>query len=783
MNEPIPFAGTPEERKEKASGPILGALEKARKEFDSWQATCDTIDAIYSRGFLEDGLALEGADWGDAKLDLFWASFEVLKPAVYARAPIPAVKPMFSDGGKVQNLTAEVLERATTSAFARTNINDVMLGIRDDLLFAGRGVPWMRYETDGCQKVCADHLDRTDFLHEPARKWSEVGWVAGRFWLTREEVKARFTDLTEEQLDSLNFTQRRDKDETEHAVTPKVGVWEVWHKADKKTYWVTEGLDVLLDEREPQLTLSGFFPCPRPAYATLKRRSLVPVPDWNRYAVHFRKISDLTARIYTLLDQVRMMGLIGGGGDIADALEDMMKSDDDQIVVRVNTMGAVAEQIAWLPLVDIATTIQGLIEARGQLIDDFYQLSGISDIMRGATEAQETLGAQQLKSQYGSVRVRDKIDELQRVAADSVKIAAEIIAEHFTRENLLDMAQMEIPTKAELEKRVKEIEDAAEKELEALGKQAEEAAEQAQQAGQQVDPAQARQMLQQAQQPIVAKYAGMLAEAEAMVPIEDVIKLLRDDKARSFAFEVESDSTILTDELQEKQSRKEFMGEFTSATQGLMGLMSMGEPGAQLAGEMLKFVLAPYRAGRQLDSAIDAFIEAAPEMARMAAGQEGEGDALAEANNKLAEAEMQKARAAMASVEAKAALDKAEMQRKMMEMQQKAGESERKFAAEAEKLRQSASANAVKAEEAIAKVDLLRAQTMKALAEAGVAVDNQALDEFKSLNDIEFRERDQVMKAAQTATDQQFRERGEQRADRQQDAAERQSIEQQEQAK
>src|SRR3546814_8486301 len=64
-----------------------------------------------------------------------------------------------------------------------------------------------------------------------------------------------------------------------------------------------------------------------------------------------------------------------------------------------------------------------------------------------ATEAQETLGAQQLKSQFGSVRVREKSAELQRVAADAVKIAAEIIAENFSKETMLDMCQMDIPSK------------------------------------------------------------------------------------------------------------------------------------------------------------------------------------------------------------------------------------------------------------------------------------------------------------------------------------------------
>lgn len=795
MTELQTFAGTAEEQREKASSPILAALRKAEDEFRDWDATCHLIDDIYSRhgAAYESLLSLYGGEsaWNDAELDLFWASFEILKAAVYARPPKPAVKPLFSGAERVKNTTAELLERASTSVFVRTNIDEAMCEVRDDVLFAGRGALWLRYENDDGQKVCVEHLDRKDFRHEPARKWGEVGWVSGGFWLTRDELKKRFKKLTEQQLDNAKYTLKRDDqtNERNQTLTQKCQVWEVWHKADNKVYWVTEGIDVLLDVSEPHLKLSGFFPCPRPAYATLRRRSLVPVPDWTRYAAHFRKISDLTGRIYGLLDAVKMKGLIPAGGDVGDAVETLLTSNDDQLLIPVPgaallASGNAANFVQWLPLAEIATAITGLIEARGQLIEDFYQLSGISDIMRGATEAEETLGAQQLKSQYGSVRVRCKIDELQRVAADAVKIAAEILAEKFTKETLLEMAQMTLPTRREIEARIKEIETGAEQELKVLGEKAEQAAAQAQD----VDPAQAQQALKAAQQQVLAKFAPLLAEAEQQVPIDDVMKLLRDDKARSFAFEIETDSTILTDELQEKQSRNEFMSQFTTASQGLMGMAAMGEQGAQLAGEMLKFVLAPYRAGRQLDGAIDAFIEAAPQMAAAAKDQEGD-EGLAEANAKLAEAEMQKAKAAMASVEARAALDKAEMQRKIMEMQQKAGTDQQKAAEAMEKLRQQAEANAVKAEEAFAKVDLLRAQTMKALAEAGVAISSQQLDEFKSLKDIEMREADQAM-AAQTQqidttlkvegqqTEREFRERGENRADRQQQVAEKQGPKQ-----
>lgn len=765
-----PFVG-PEP---KSSIGILSALTKAEREFEDWQAVCHNIDQVYNlHGTPYGGRLLEGSEWTDAKLDLFWSSFEVLKPAVYARPPVPAVAPLFDDNKPLHTTTAELLERAATSTFKRTNIDEVMLELRDDLLFAGRGVPWCRYDTDDGQQVCVEHVDRRDFLHEPARYWCEVGWVAKRSWLTRKEMRKRFRSTSGDAYKEAQYEtgrQRDDRGESE-STTKKCGVWEVWHKADKKVYWVTEGVDRLLDSSEPEVKLTGFFPCPRPAYATLRRRSLVPVPDYERYVYHFSKISELTRRIYLLLDQVRMMGIVGGGGDIADVVQDMWASADPDVLVRVNSIGDVANAVSWIPLDKLAQAITGLIEARAQLINDFYELSGISDIMRGATEAQETLGAQQLKSQYGSVRVREKIDELQRVAADCVKIAAEIIAEKFTQKNILAMAQMEIPTKDDIESRIKGIEAAAKSELDALARQAEEMARRSQG---EADPQQAQQALQQAQQAVLAKFAPMLAEAEQQVPVEEVMALLRDDRARSFTFEIETDSTILTDELQEKQSRNEFLAQFSTATQSLMGLAAMGEPGAQLAGELMKFSLAPYRAGRQLDGAINSFIEAAPQMAQMAQGQSGESDALAEANNKLAEAEMQKAQAAIAKVQADSQLKQIEMQRKVMELQQKAQADAVKAQAEMEKLRQSAQDSDAKLEKTLAEVDHLRAQTAHILAKIGLDVRKQEIDEYQAAEASQQRRVDNAMAMEGAASDREFRAQDQARADRGEDRADRQ---------
>lgn len=808
----------------KQAGGILGQLKKAEREFQDWDAVCCNIDAVYSlSGTVFGGAfaAFEDSGWSDSKLDLFWASYEILKPAVYAKPPVPAVAPIFQDNKQLQNVTAEMLERVAVSTFKVTGIDDVMTEVRDDLLFCGRGVMWLVYEKDkDGQRVCVEHLDRTDFLHEPARKWAEVGWVARRAWLTKKEARKRFKKHSGDAYQLAQYKTKRGDDDDSRNLTPKAGFWEVWHKADNKVYWVSEGVDVRLDEGEPHLKLSDFFPCPRPAYGTLRRRSLVPVPDWERYATHFQQISTLTGRIYLLLEKVRMKGLIAAGGDVGDAVEELIRSEDDEILIPVPSAammatGGAANIVSWLPLADVASAITGLIEARSQLIADFYQLSGISDIMRGATEAEETLGAQQLKSQFGSVRVRGKIDELQRVAAESVKIASEIIAENFSKETLLDMSQMDVHTRAAIEKRVKDIEKAAEQELKALEQKAQEQLQQPTQDGQQPDPAQAQEMLQQAQQAIIQKYAPLLQQAEQEVPIEDVVKLLRDSRALGFTFEIETDSTIMTDELQEKQSRNEFVQAFTNATTGLMQMAAMGESGAALAGQLMKFQLAPYRVGRQLDGAIDAFIEEAPEIAAKAAaaaGQQGDDAAgLAEANNKLAEAELMKAQAATQRVQADAARNQAENERKMLEFQQKAAADQMKAQEANQKLMlQIAEAEEkarLAAEKQQAEIDNLTAQTAKILSSIGLDERKQQLSEYTAASNEQARQVDQAMAVEGAEFDRdarvadhemreqgqsrehEFRERGEERADRQQehnevttnrtqDLAERQAMDQ-----
>jgi len=154
----------------------------------------------------------------------------------------------------------------------------------------------------------------------------------------------------------------------------------------------------------------------------------------------------------TLSEGLRMKGFYpAGAGDLADAVETAVRQNDrNAILVPVSNFAslggtALRDSIIWLPVSEIAQTIKELVFLRRQLIDDVYQITGLSDIMRGATDPSETAAAQELKSQYGSVRIRDRQAELVRIARDITRISAEIIAENYTPDMFAEIAQLDLP--------------------------------------------------------------------------------------------------------------------------------------------------------------------------------------------------------------------------------------------------------------------------------------------------------------------------------------------------
>lgn len=639
---PTTAENTPENKYD--ARPWRKMIEHSEKTFQVWNDKCDNMAKDYAN--LEN-LAKSRTD---REFQMFYANMEVVKPSIYSRPPQPVVVQRFKDAGRaVARKAGEMLERALVASFDTQKVHETLKRVRDDLALCGRGQVWLRYETydeefgsesahketpahegqemlpeseDGeaetqlpaapvekkpareCNKY--DWVHRKDFLHDPARVWTEVGWVARRAWLTDEKGKERFG----KRWTGIKYEDAPDTS-PDYKVEQKAAVWELWHKEKGVVVWIHMASDELLDIQSPHLRLEGFFPCPRPAYGTCEPDSLIPVPDACFYKDQLEEINELTARISALSESLRLQVFYPSGAeDLGAAIElavsQMNAGQNKKVFIPLPGMASMAmgggklvDMIWTLPVADVAQTVKELVQLRRQLIEDVYQISGISDIMRGQTEASETLGAQQLKSQYGSIRIKDRQAEMVAVADGCLNISGEIMAENFSAETLIAMSQTEdIPRQA----------DILQKHQQAAIAQIQQLVAQSQQPGpdgqppQPMDPAQFEQ----------AKNAIILKEQEAaneVVTLEKVFDLLKSQRLRPFVLQIATDSTIQPDENAEKAARNEFGQAFAQITTALGPLLQADPGAAPFAGEMLKFMLAPFRAGRQMDQAIDEFVE------------------------------------------------------------------------------------------------------------------------------------------------------------------------------
>jgi hypothetical protein len=428
-----------------------------------------------------------------------------------------------------------------------------------------------------------------------------VSWVAAASYMTRGEARKRFRKHSGDAYQEAEYKVDKEAAEVGGADNrERAKFWEIWHKGSRRVLWVSHGCEDILDEDDPHLELQNFFPCPPPAYGTVQRRSLIPVPDVMQYRDQLDEINLLTGRIHALSDAIEAKGFYpAGGAELAEAIEMAVKTHSaSRMLIPISNwaaFGGTKDVIIWLPIDMIATTITALVALRKQVIEDIYQIMGLSDIMRGATDPNETLGAQQLKTQYGSTRIRDKQQEIVRLARDLVEITSEIITEKFDPVTIIEMSQTQLPTKEMQQQKMHQIQQAM--------NQGQIMLQQGQQQGQQ-DPAQAQQtqaMLQQA----AAKLNKMAEEPT----IDQVLKFLGDNRAKSFVLDIETDSTIMADENSEKQRRTEFVGVLGQLLPQLSTMIQNEPKTAPFCGEILKFATAPFRSGRSLDGAIDELIE------------------------------------------------------------------------------------------------------------------------------------------------------------------------------
>jgi hypothetical protein len=443
-----------------------------------------------TRRFLDERDAVQTtATW----FNVFYANVVNLEAALYARLPKPSVTRRFKDfQDDTARVAALIIERSITQDLddPRDTFDSTMRQCVQDRLVPGLSQAWLRLETDTediegveaddivgltpqpdmeteevggqetpaekkapqritDQRVVVDYIFWEDFLWSPCRIWDERRWVGRKVYMSREELVDRFGAEKGNRV-PLKVTSRSLSDNVQPStpkedILKKATVYELWERGTRKVFWVAKGMDDVLDEVDDPLGLVGFEPCPRPMLANISTSDMTPRPDYFMIQDQYQELDAVNNRISMLVKACKVVGVYDKA---AGGVQRMLQEGVDNTLIPVDNWNQFAEknglkgQIDWMPLEQVIKALDQLNRSREVIKAQIYELTGIADIVRGASKASETLGAQEIKAQFAGVRIQKLQNEVARFAGDILRIKAEMQVKHFTPEIMIQKSNI-----------------------------------------------------------------------------------------------------------------------------------------------------------------------------------------------------------------------------------------------------------------------------------------------------------------------------------------------------
>jgi len=451
----------------------VSELTAADKELDKWRKRGRKIVKEYRA----DRAEISGVDPSmERRFNLFAANVNILSTSLINQVPKPNVNREFNDvQDDVARVASNILERALKShndkGFKSFNL---LKQVVQDLLVPGCGTSWHTYHADietrteeptedmlavnpeaqpltyeevVGEQVRDEYVYWEDLLWSPARTWEEVRWVARKTYLTRDQLTARFGKKVGKKV-PLDHANKRDdvQVKTKNEVFQQACIYEIWNKESKEVLWMSKGYEKILDQKDDFLDLDDFFPCPRILFATVSNGSLIPIPDYHYAADQYRELNEINTRMGLLVRACRVAGVYDKN---SPALKDLLNNAQENTLVPVDQWAMFAEKggikgvVDWIPLDQIVLTLDQLMKNREDVKQQVYELTGMSDIIRGASKASETLGAQKLKAQYASMRIQERQKNVVEYTSSVFDIQAQLMRKHMAVEEIGKLAQVD----------------------------------------------------------------------------------------------------------------------------------------------------------------------------------------------------------------------------------------------------------------------------------------------------------------------------------------------------
>jgi len=463
----------------------VSEIDKAEKHYEKYNKRVDKIIKIYR--------AESDSKSNGRKYNALWSLTSTLQPNLFSKLPKPYIERRYRDNDPIARMASRILERALSYVVDCDDMFDATSAAVDDYILAARGTIWNRYSPEfdlrtsekknyiandnteipdeaeigedekgkfyqekyealTNEELETDHIQVKSFIVPAASNWKQIPWVAKKVLMTRTELETRFGKKVGGKIplyfksDGSRYNKDSDPQEMD-GLFLMAEVYEVWVKESRKVVWICRDHPEIIDEIKDPLELRNFWPTPKPLFDTLTNNSLIPVPGFKYYEDIAQELDDVTYRISLLVDTIRVVGVYDQSlGDIIQRITSQTE-DNDMIPVKnwqaFMDGGGLKGAMQFLPIEQIIVVLEKLYKARSELVRELYEITGISDIIRGSTNANETATAQKIKGNYAGKRLKRMQDKVERFVREDLEIKAEIICKHYSEETIMRISNAE----------------------------------------------------------------------------------------------------------------------------------------------------------------------------------------------------------------------------------------------------------------------------------------------------------------------------------------------------
>ena len=381
------------------------------------------------------------------KVNYFYANVNTQKESLYNSMPKPDVSRIHKGDydNDVARVAAIIVSRCLEyEVICAIDFNEAIKSAILDRLVPGIGQVWVRFESNEdlwgdpvpkSEKLFIDTVYWEDFLYEPARSWTGVGWVGRRLSLTKREIAEKFGDQA---FDQINAVKNDDELTPAELTKGKYEVWEIWDKRKREVVYVSKGLEEPLAAIPDPYKLKNFYPCPPPLIANVTTTKFLPVTDYHIAQDQYNQLDTIYARIQLILEAVK----VAGGYDASTPELGRILNTAENTLIPVDNWAMYAEKggakgmIDWYPVDQVVAVLQQLqaqFEVSKQIL---YEITGMSDIVRGASNQYETASAQQIKAQFASVRLNGAQKQVAEFVRDIMRIMAELMVQLYSDDKI-----------------------------------------------------------------------------------------------------------------------------------------------------------------------------------------------------------------------------------------------------------------------------------------------------------------------------------------------------------